>query len=142
MRPEDYHVPNLLAQTYVSLGRETEAEVARRRSLALIEKHLELNPDDSRALYLGAGALIQLGERERGLEWAQRVRALGGPEDVRIFYNLACVYCHAGEIDEALDCLDSALKAGFAHKEWLENDSDLDPLRSHPRFKALLKGMM
>ena len=28
-------------------------------------KHLELNPDNPRALYMGAAALVQLGERDK-----------------------------------------------------------------------------
>jgi hypothetical protein len=35
-------------------------------------------------------------------------------------------------------CLEKAVRNGFGHREWLENDSDLDPLRGDPRFKALL----
>jgi hypothetical protein len=27
----------------------------------------------------------------------------------------------------------------MGQKEWIENDSDLDPLRNHPRFQALLQ---
>ncbi len=38
-----------------------------------------------------------------------------------------------------MDCLEKAIKYGFGHKEWVENDSDLNSLRSHPRFQALLE---
>jgi hypothetical protein len=26
---------------------------------------------------------------------------------------------------------------GFGHREWLDNDTDLDPLRDDPRFREL-----
>ena len=140
MRPDDYQVPLFLGQTYVGLGLTEKAEVASRRCLENASKHLDLNPDDARALCLAAGALIQLGERERGLEWASRALSMD-PEDPAILYTVACNYSLAGEIEEAIDCLEKALKAGFAHKEWIEHDSDLDPLRGHPRFQALLAKM-
>jgi hypothetical protein len=40
-------------------------------------------------------------------------------------------------IDEALGCLERAVENGFGHREWLDHDSDLDPLRDNARFQAL-----
>ena len=42
---------------------------------------------------------------------------------------------------ESLDYLERAIKLGYAHKSWLENDSDFDPLRENPRFQTLLKNL-
>jgi Flp pilus assembly protein TadD len=109
-----------------------------RRGLEVAQRHLELNPDDVRALYLGAGALMQLGERARGLEWNRRAQAMDS-EDPAVLYNVACGFANAGEIEEALACIEKAIQNGFGHKEWLENDSDLDPLRAEPRFQAMLQ---
>ena len=137
VRPEDYQSPALLAQAYVGLDRKEEAIKAKWRALDLIEHHLERNPEDARALYLGAAGLIELGKTEQGLDWASRALAMG-PEDALILYNVACVYSHAGAMDLALDCLERSVARGMAHKEWIENDTDLDPLRKEPRFMALL----
>lgn len=104
----------------------------------MAEKHLELNPDDARALYLGAGALVRLGERDRGLEWTKRACAID-PEDPGVLYNVACSYAQLGQTDEAIACLQKAVQNGFGHREWLENDSDLDSLRNDPRFQTVLK---
>ncbi|MCH7713629.1 MAG: tetratricopeptide repeat protein [Chloroflexi bacterium] len=140
VNPEDYQGPLFLANTYNGLGRKTKAETAYRRSLEIIERHLELNPDDARAHYLGANALIQLGEGKRGLKWARRALAID-PGDALILYNVACIYALSEEIEEAIDYLEKSAKAGATHKEWIEHDSDLDPLRSHPHFQTLLAQM-
>ena len=46
------------------------------------------------------------------------------PGEMAILYNVACVYSIAGKIEEAIDLFEKALKAGFAHKERIENDSE------------------
>ena len=40
-----------------------------------------------------------------------------------------------------MDCLEKAVANGFAHREWIENDSDLRPLREDDRYRALLSRM-
>jgi serine/threonine protein kinase/Tfp pilus assembly protein PilF len=137
VKPEDYQAPQLLAMVYMGLGRKQDAEESYRRAWQRAEKHLELHPDDARALYLGANALCQLGERARSLDWAQRALAID-PEDCGILYNIACVYALQGKPDEAIDCLDKAMTHAFWYKRWAQNDADLDSLRNHPRFQTLM----
>jgi Flp pilus assembly protein TadD len=138
VRPEDYQAPVLMSAPLKGLGREQDSLAALRRGLEVAQRHLELNPDDARALYLGAGALVQLGDRARGLEWTRRAQAMD-PEDPGVLYNVACSYANIGEHEEALACIEKAVQNGFGHREWLENDSDLDSIRGEPRFQALLR---
>jgi adenylate cyclase len=120
------------------LGRTADAEAAHRRTLQLVEQHVELNPDDPRALCLGAIELAHVGQRDRGLEWAKRALAID-PEDSGMLYNMACFYAVQGERDDALTCLEKALQLGFGLRGWIENDTDLTSLREDPRFKAILE---
>jgi Flp pilus assembly protein TadD len=140
LRPEDFQAILLVAQVYHSLGLEDEAERARRQGLALVEQRLERVPDDVRARYLGANALVALGEREKGLAWAQMARRMD-PEDPMLLYNLGCIHALAHDGEEALACLQLAVAGGLSQREWLLHDGDLDSLRTHPGFQKLVGSM-
>jgi adenylate cyclase len=105
--------------------------------LQLTERHLEIHPDDARALYLGATILVRIGDHRRGSEWARRALAID-PEETSILYNVACVYALLGRSEDALSCLGKVMEHGTFYKNWAAKDSDLDSLRSDPRFHALL----
>ena len=138
LRPEDFQAILLVAQVYHSLGLEDEAERARRAGLALVEERLEHAPDDIRARYLGANALVALGLREKGLAWARMARRMD-PEDPMLLYNLGCIHALAGDSGEALDCLEQAIAAGLTQRDWFLNDGDLDSVRTLPRFQHLME---
>jgi adenylate cyclase len=138
-RPEDYIAACLVAQVYRSLGDDVKATEAAQRALTITRKHLELNPDDQRAISLGAVALVGLGETEQGVEWADR--ALANSPNSAVLYNLACAYALAGQIEKSIDCLEGKAAIAPIFKVWIDNDSDLDAIRDHPRFQSLLKQM-
>jgi serine/threonine protein kinase/Tfp pilus assembly protein PilF len=138
LRPDDYQTFAFMAQAHEGLGQKAEAEAAHRKALQLVEKHVELNPDDARALNLGASELATAGQRERGLQWAKRSLE-SDPDDAMMQYNTGCFYAVQGEPEEALTCLDKAIRLGYGHREWVDNDPDWDSLRTDPRFQVLLK---
>lgn len=138
VRPDDYQSPLLVTQVYRSLGREPEVREAYERGVRLVEKYLKLNPEDQRALVLGANALWLVGQPDRALEWANRALALD-PENPSVLYNLGCFYSIAGASNKALDCLERSVQVGTISKDWVDHDSDLDPIRAEPRFQALME---
>jgi TolB-like protein/Flp pilus assembly protein TadD len=138
LRPEDYQSVALLTGVYTKLGRQAEARTTLERGATLIERHLEMEPDDVRALYLGGGMLVNQGRIEEGLGLARRALVID-PNDAGTLYNVACLYANARRYPEAIGFLEQALDAGFSQKEWIENDSDLDPLRKEPRFQVLMR---
>jgi len=140
IRPDDYQAPGFLSQAFTGMGRHEEATAERQRYSGLVEKHLELNPDDARGLVLGAIALAGTGQVDRALELAGRALALD-PEDPMILYNVSCAYAVAGRTDAALSALQKAVDNGFGHKEWVEHDTDLASLREDPRFQSLASAM-
>jgi serine/threonine protein kinase/tetratricopeptide (TPR) repeat protein len=135
--PDDYQSPLLVSSVYRALGRETDRLASMRRGLECARRHLALHPDDTRALYLGAGALVGIGDRAEGLEWARRATERD-PGDSSILYNVACVYGLAGEKEAALETLEKALHGGWGNLAWIRQDSDLDCLHDHPRWKELV----
>jgi adenylate cyclase len=140
VHPQDYQSPLLAAQIYSDLGRPEEAQNARRRGVRLAGARLQLNPDDARALYMGANGLVALGECESGLEWAKQALELD-PSDPMLLYNVACIQSLAGRVEAALDCLEKSVANGLTERRWLERDSNLDPVRSHPRYQLLFDAL-
>ncbi len=140
LRPDDFQAPGMLAQSLGSLGLVEERDAGLRRALKLMEDRLELNPDDARAANLAAAFFARLGNLPKALEYADRSLAID-PEDPMLLYNVACTYVALGRTDDAMNCLERAVDKGFGHKEWIDHDPDLDPLRQNMRFQALSQAM-
>jgi TolB-like protein/Flp pilus assembly protein TadD len=140
LRPDDYQAAAYLGMVFTELVRNADAEAATRRAVAVVSKHVELHPDDPRALHMGAILYCRINDSARGLEWAGRALAID-PEEPVTLYAVACVYALQRQVDRGLDCLESAVKHGWAHKEWIERDSDLASLRGHARYQALVQSL-
>ena len=139
VRPEDCQSVMLQAQLHISLGNNELALEATRLGVERVRAALELNPNDSRTLSLGAFGLLRLGEREEAENWME-ASVKGAPLDSMIQYNSACFYALDGQVDKALNRLENCIfKIGNVNREWLEHDSDLDNVRSHPRFSKIIK---
>ena len=137
--PDDYQGLFFKAQTLLGLGREDEARETYAEALRVIERHLELYPEDPRALYLGGMALLKTGNAEKALQWTRQALAMDS-DDTLVLYNVACNLVVMGEIEECLDCLEKAIFAGGGStKEWMDHDPTLDPVREHPRFLKILQ---
>lgn len=62
-----------------------------------------------------------------------------GPSTLGLaWYNLACAYVRLGRIDHAIAALGKAIDGGMRDRASLEQDADLHPLRTDPRFPGLL----
>jgi adenylate cyclase len=139
IKPDDYQSLCLLIHIYRSLGRDEEKKAAARRGIERAESELTLHPENPRPAYLGAAALVALGEADRAREWSSRALAID-PEDVLTQYNVACVYSLLGDIEPSFDLLERLLPhANHETKAWIKHDSDFDPLRKHPRYQKVLE---
>jgi len=140
VRPEDFQAAALVSSVYRSLGPEEKYRGFLRLTRDNVSRHLELHPDDARAYYMGGTALHLLGEAAKGEAWVARALELD-PGNVGTYYNVSCLYSQIGQHDRAIDLLRKAVDLGFAHKDWIENDPDLEPLRGDPRFREILSKM-
>jgi adenylate cyclase len=135
--PTDYQPVVFLGQAYASLNRKHDEMKARLSSLDLIDRHLRMNPHDTRALCMAANQLSNVGEMEKGKEMAEEALARGENEPL-VLYNIACFFAMNGDFDRSLELLEGAVESGWGDRAWLETDSDLDSLRNDPRFRGLL----
>jgi tetratricopeptide (TPR) repeat protein len=135
---EDYQASFFAAQASEALGRPEEALGRYREALVVVERHMDLNPDDPRAATMRAVALCRLGRREEGLRWAERALAID-PRDAGVRYNVACLYALEGATERAIRALEEVIRAGFGNRDWIRRDPDLASLREDPRFQALLR---
>jgi adenylate cyclase len=134
----DFWALGMALQSYTALGDRPGTRSAARRTLDRVERVLAAEPDHGTAMGFGVAALFVLGENERASELAERAMLLD-PDNINLHYNLACAMAKAGLGDRALDLLSGVVNGAQPDGlRWIRVDSDLDSLRSDPRFEAML----
>jgi len=149
IRPGEKPVPS----TPPASGRSAlrEAEVRYREALtaqrsgdapgadALYRRVLALDPDHVRALNnLG---IIRMEQKKREEAIALFSKAIiVKKEYVDPYYNLACLYARANEIDESLWYLKVAMAINGDVKNWAEKDADMRNVVGSPAFKKIREG--
>jgi TolB-like protein/Tfp pilus assembly protein PilF len=128
-----------------ALHDDAGARAAFEKSKSATEAQAKQNPDSEDAHIQLAKVLAQLGEKEAAIAEAQRATelrpeskdAFGGPE---ITVGVAEVYATLGENDRAIEILDGLLSRPSAITvESIKINPIWDPLRSDPRFQAVLQ---
>lgn len=131
--PDDARAQATLGWTYLRLGREEEG-------LRHLEEAVSLSQGNVgwRAQLAQAYALRGRSEDARSI----LTDLLDGSRTGYVApYHLAYIYTGLGEVDQALDCLERAFEDRAAALYGVKGSFLFEPLRSHPRFKALLGRM-
>jgi adenylate cyclase len=126
-----------LAQSCDGLGKVEEARTARKQVSELMPNYLLQNPDDARGRMYYAVVLAEMNRKEEALREGTKALEIS-PDDGMMLYNCACLYARLGESGKAIDTLRAAQAKGYADDGWLAHDPDLNGLRDHPDFIALL----
>src|SRR3546814_11518002 len=77
-----------LAEEDSALGVDREFRSAASRSLRQVTDEVRCHPEDADAWAFGSTLLVELGERLRGEEWANRAVIIG-PDDYLVHYNVS-----------------------------------------------------
>ena len=88
-------------------------------------------------LWAPFGRLYREGRYAEAADQAREV-ASAHPEYPGLLYNVACCESLAGRKADAIEHLRLAIERSDSVRSYLAGDSDLDPLRDEPEFKALL----
>ncbi len=103
----------------------------------LLERARDLYPLDAEVYHqLGHLVLSEDKDRERANKLFEVAAALD-PKNEEALYDVACSYSVEGRTDAALTMLERAVAEGFRDFAWMGRDSDLDSIRTDPRFVAI-----
>ena len=105
---------------------------------AWFEKVLDLDPAHLDAYVALGGVYVRLGRYDRAVKTLNKAVELE-PELPGAYYNLACVYAIRNDPVRALSNLRQALEKGFAERELLLQDPNLDNIRDSSGFSELLQ---
>lgn len=102
---------------------------------------LEFDHPERVSSMLGFAELFN-GKTAKGVTWIEN--CLKEPDyDGRTHYLAACFYAWAGRNQRALECMEGALKAGYAnYHDWTANNDgrvNVSPVRDDAKFTALLE---
>lgn len=135
---DDYVSPVLLAAAFRSLGLPEDGRKWAAEGAVRAERAAEQNPGNSAPVHRAALAYAQIGDTRRAVSWINRALAMD-PHDVITRYNAVCVHALLGETDRAVEHMQQLLPNSSSYQiGWFENDSDLDSIRSDPRFIELM----
>ena len=116
------------------LGRAEQRDLDTK--IEFIEGLVRRDPDYVDALQILGDHYTQRGRITEGLKVDERLARLE-PQNPLVFYNLACSYSLADEIERAAAALEKALSLGYRDFAWLVKDPDLKKLRAQPAFDEL-----
>jgi adenylate cyclase len=135
----DYWASGMVYPCYKAIGDVEGGRRAAQRTLVRTEKIVAQDPNNGSAMGFAVGALLTLGEVPRAKDLINRALLLDS-DNANMRYNLACgLIVNRSDIEAGLDLLEPLfLTIPGELVNWAKTDTDLDVVREHPRFKAML----
>ncbi len=105
--------------------------------IRFFESVLHRVPNYADVVEILGGLYTRQGRIADGLRMDRRLVKLQ-PDNATAHYNLACSLALSKRKRDALQALRQAVTHGYRDAEWIEQDPDLEALKGHPLFDALL----
>ena len=102
-----------------------------------VDAKLAQHPAHQDAAYREGEGCFQQQRFSEALAVFERARAAQERPHPNYSYYLACCHAKLGELDQAVNALQTAVVDGWTDLAHLQNDDDLAALRGHPRFLTL-----
>jgi Flp pilus assembly protein TadD len=124
-------------------GRSQSLNASQRATVQRVSEHRAQVKDSDKesrdgAYWFGRGyELHQANRYQQAIEAFVHSIELGHRQATAM-YNIACGFSLLNDKENALTWLERALANGFDRTDLLRGDSDLDPLRTDPRFRQIL----
>lgn len=106
--------------------------------IGFFESVLRRNASDATVLELLGGLYTRQGRIADGLRMDRRLVKLQ-PGNATAHYNLACSLALSKRNSDALRELQTAVQLGYSDFDWMQQDPDLEALKHHPKFQAMLQ---
>jgi len=135
---EDYNVYVPYVNVLAALGDRAGERRLIERHIAVLERQLEMVPEDVRARNLLSVMYSRVGRREDAVRELERAVAMR-PNDSNTLYNAACTYGILEMKPEALAMFRRSVEAGFGDLDLAARDSDLACLHDDPEFQKIIE---
>jgi tetratricopeptide (TPR) repeat protein len=104
--------------------------------ISFLEGIVRRSPGYVEALQILGDDYTRRGRFSEGLTVDERLSRLR-PHDSLVHYNLACSYSLTGQLELAVEALESAINLGYRDFKWMNQDPDLKNLRQHAEYKRI-----
>lgn len=106
--------------------------------IAFFESILRRSPSYARVVEILGGLYTRQGRIADGLRMDRKLVRLQ-PGNATAHYNLACSLALCRRRSAALNMLQRAVELGYRDVDWMQQAPDLEELKDHPKFLALLE---
>lgn len=108
--------------------------------IRFFESVLRRNPRYGRVIELLGGLYTQQGRIADGLKMDRKLVRLQ-PGNATAHYNLACSLALSKRRNDAVRVLRRAVQLGYHDLDWMRQDPDLEDLKNHAGFLALVEAL-